>query len=1232
MRLTPTAVLWSLAAAGCFLAAPIRANAGTTGSLSGTVIDAKTRAPIGGASVGASSPTQSASAKTDSRGHFTLISLLPDTYVIAISKQGYESFTLSGISVFADSALALDPVRLLPALRTIGAVSSRSPLDLVKPGTTNDVYSVDPATTAAASVAGGGGSLNSAYSALAVLPGLFVPPNQQGVNQTVYIRGGYYDQIGYEYDGVPVNRSFDNYPGHSAATIGQQELQLYTGGGGADANATGLAGFINQVAKSGTYPGYAIFSARVGDPTFYHDLSGEISGATSNRLFTYYVGTSGFNQAYRYFDNFNGAGQISTFPNYGPSNQTTYLDFYPAVYPTCNKDLSNPLSYPSSGAPSYVPGCFAAMNPAYGNVSYIEGRDWVANFHVRLPHRGDGLADDIQFLYTNSAQFRQYYSGPNDAGYLPSWYADGTGALAAPPHWPDFLTFPSGTQFLSPANVTPIAYPFPGSPTNRCYNTPIPVAGSCDTADGIYSLLPSDYRDGRWDTASIDKLQYQKNLSSSAYLRIFGYTFYSDTDRSGASRQGIGSGFGVENYEYEVDSHTRGAELQFGDQFSSRNLFTASANFITATTSRYNNYNDYNDTDQQVSNLTNGVACFAYAGGYLQNGQLVQRGSRQPCNDPLTQGFFGAQTEGQTVGCGPGSTIPLNACQNGASWRITYTGNQGPLNTVIPKFGAIALQDQLKPNDKLIVNLGFRLERDEYDLANTNTPGKNFWFAAAQKEFCYDPTTLLPLIVPQPPQYASLIIPYAGLTCPLTAAGVQTVHPDGKDGHLLLSNVYNPTIVQAYPEPRAGATYTLDSDNVLRFSAGRYVQQPQAYEVQYNSKEENLASQLIGFLPYGFTTPRHDSDPQYSNNFDFSLEHRFKGSDVSLKLTPYFRYATNQLYGVNTAESSASLNTGIESTNGLELELVKGDFKKNGLSLLFSYTYTASKEKWADFPGVSNNAVDLYNDYISQFNLLTKAGGGAPCYANSADDTPDPSCGPTSIRNPYYTVAKQPLYDRNAWYDTGLDYPYIVPNNFSFVANYRRLKLAFTPVVTLNQGASYGNPGDVIGIDPRTCTANQATQGFITATDPLRADYTSCNFAATASGNLYVPNPESGHFDGFGEFRQPWQLNFGLGVTYDVTPRASFNLSIANLYNRCFGGSRTAWTTATPPSSVVCGYNANPFYVDNFYNGSSPNDVVANGVPLNPYFAHSFVAGYADTNTYNYAMPLSMYLRFSLKL
>ena len=1214
--------------------------AGTTGSINGSVTDGKTHVPLAGVRVEVASPSQSASTVTDAGGRFTFISLAPDTYAITLSKTGYERLSAGGITVQADQELS-EQLLLQPSLQQIGHVTARSPLDLVKPGTTADVYSVGAAVTAAATPLGGGGSLNSAYSAIASVPGVFVPPGQQGVNQSVFIRGGYYDQIGYEYDGVPMNRSFDNYPAYSATTFGQQELQIYTGGGGAGASATGLAGFINQVVRTGTYPGFATLSGRFGSPTFDHELSFEAGGATPSRSFSYYGGLLGADQGFRYLDNANGAGMAALFPNaIGPSNQTTNLHYYPAVYPACtNADAANgnfladpfALSTGASGAiaapPFYSdPGCFSTMSPVYGNIAQIRQREAVANFHFAVPRRGSGSHDDVQVLYTNSAQYRQYYSGLGDIDPFTRQYL-------APVSWPDRLTYPAGTPFLAPANVAPIAYPFPGSPDTRCFNTSIAVPGQCT---GDPSLLPSDYRDARWDTQSMLKLQYQLNLGTNAFVRLFGYSQYSNTNRSGASRRALGSGFGVSNYDYEVNSHKRGVELQFGDQLNGQNQLSGWVQYEGETLLRTNNFNYLNSSSTQTSNLTNGTQCFAASAGTAANGvDVFAAGAPAPCNDPITQGTFKKPTQGLAVSCGaPGKPIPAAACAANASWALTYTGNQAGVNSVQPRSLAAAINDEWKPSEKLDINVGLRFAREQYLMSSTNSPGKNFWFAAAQREYCYNPVTLQPVFVPQPPQSQSKEIPYVTFSCPMDSSSgtaVQTVHPDGQNGHLLLSNTYDPTLTQSYVLPRVGFTFTPNHDTVLRFSAGRYAQQPQAYEVQYNSREENLANQLIGFFPYGFTTPRHDALPQYSNNFDFSYERHFPGTDASLKLSPYFRYATNQLYGVSVYGQSPSLNTGVERSSGLELMLTKGDFRRNGFAAQFSYTYLNSKEKWQNFGGTNRNPVDIFNDSITQYNALTQAGGGAPCYSSKGNTKPDPACGSSSILNPYYNAAPQPLFDRNGWYETGLDVPYLSPNVFAFVANYRHDRFAITPAFTLNQGAAYGSPTDLVGIDPRTCRSNLGSSGFTTG-NPLAADYTSCKVAATPSGNVYTPNPETGHFDGFGEFRQPWQFNMGLQLSYDVSSRVTANLTVTNLFNRCFGGSSTPWSRAYAPSSVVCGYQANTFYVNNFYNGASPNDVAANGVPLNPYFAHAFVPSYADPTSFGYVNPLNVYFQVKVRL
>jgi hypothetical protein len=211
--------------------------AGTTGGLSGTVTDTK-GAPVAGASIRVSSPSETASTKTDNSGHFQFLSLAPDTYTVAIEKDQYSPISYAGVTVFADQTQTL-AFRMEPALKTIAHVTSTAAGALIRAGTTSDVYSVNAATAAKVTGLGGGGSLDQAYSAIATMPGAYVPVGQAGWYQAVYIRGGDYDQVGYEVDGVPVNRSFDNYPSNTASSLGQQEVQVYTGASPANAEGQG---------------------------------------------------------------------------------------------------------------------------------------------------------------------------------------------------------------------------------------------------------------------------------------------------------------------------------------------------------------------------------------------------------------------------------------------------------------------------------------------------------------------------------------------------------------------------------------------------------------------------------------------------------------------------------------------------------------------------------------------------------------------------------------------------------------------------------------------------------------------------------------------------------------------------------------------------------------------------------------------------------------------------------
>ncbi len=118
------------------------ALAATTGGLAGTVVDAETAAPIAGAQVIASSPSQTATVTTDAAGHFTFLTLAPDTYTVTASKGGYQSTSVPGQVVFADTVQTV-ALRMPKALRTIAHVTSAAGGALVKSGTTADIYSIN---------------------------------------------------------------------------------------------------------------------------------------------------------------------------------------------------------------------------------------------------------------------------------------------------------------------------------------------------------------------------------------------------------------------------------------------------------------------------------------------------------------------------------------------------------------------------------------------------------------------------------------------------------------------------------------------------------------------------------------------------------------------------------------------------------------------------------------------------------------------------------------------------------------------------------------------------------------------------------------------------------------------------------------------------------------------------------------------------------------------------------
>jgi hypothetical protein len=205
---------------------------------------------------------------------------------------------------------------------------------------------------------------------------------------------------------------------------------------------------------------------------------------------------------------------------------------------------------------------------------------------------------------------------------------------------------------------------------------------------------------------------------------------------------------------------------------------------------------------------------------------------------------------------------------------------------------------------------------------------------------------------------------------------------------------------------------------------------------------------------------------------------------------------------------------------------------------------------------------------------------------------------------------------------------------------YRHGRWAIAPNLTVQSGPYYGSPTDVYGIDPRACGQNQTAattaQGTPVAA-PGSPNALACDFLTagattfTPSGFLAIPNPFTGKMDNWAQYAQPWQLNLGAFLSYQVSPKITANLTLANLYNWCFGGSSTPWSTRFKPNTYVCGYALNNgAFVggapgSGFYYGASPTDPANGSTP------------YPPANNYPWApvpgfLPFQAYLQLQIKL
>jgi hypothetical protein len=1226
------------------------ALAGTTGTVQGNITDADTGAPLAGVAVTATSPSQQASTTTDAGGHYAFLSLAPDTYVVTGEKSGYDAASRPGVTVYADQNVTV-ALAMRKSLRTIAHVTSAAAGALVRPGTTADIYSVNATTAARAAALGGGGALNQAYSAVASVPGVYLPTGAGGWNQTILIRGGDYDQVGYEYDGVPVNRSFDNYPAHTASALGQQEVQVYTGSSPANAESDGLAGFINQVIKTGTYPGFGNADLGIAWPSYFHKASVEAGGASPNRLFSWYVGSGGYNNSIRYIDMQNGA----SWNVFGPVEWQYECGVLPGV-PADQQEAC----YVNNPAINFAPGAFNAfvtpdggmVGPGTGliqgpinvfNSANLTNRDTVVNLHFGIPHKSNAGRDDVQMLYSTSMLNTTIYDSASDWGFT-------TGPLApfAQKSFIDFGGAPFGPNGELPTLPSPSSFhylgamgqPIPPGPVGNLQPYTFPE-------NPVGGFIPLHQRGGFWNDDSIMKLQYQKNFSSNAYLRLYGYIFYSDWLNNDPNTISPDNGFCCIGQgliqEYELMTHTRGLSGQFAWQWNPQNLLNVQASTTYSTVTRYNNSGSYFDFGQAAavsSTAPNSGVCYDVS-AFAPGSAAVPSdcfGIAAPSTAVVTVKLQPCLNDTSAAGCSLNGTpglpnISSMSCGGApCEWLAVDSGNHGTLNQVAPTFNAYSLTDQFQPINRLLLNLGLRYETFQFKGVNTNTGARPFWFAAYNNAYCASTTPGTPTVAAgfYGAGASTAVCPVAG-TVPLNSnpALALTNGPANYFYHVI--------------EPRVSGTFTVNPSNVIRFSYGRYSQPANTAAEQYNEAQENLPSFLGSiFYPYGYHSPGHNIPPEVTNNYDLSWEHQFRGTDLSFKLTPFWRTTQGEqtAFFINPLQAFVSnIPVGNLQSRGVEFALSKGDFNRNGLSgsLAFTYTYTDIKYGKLNNGGtplsVINNDVAAFNAFTSfcashgtDPRCLTQGGTtpndpntgapivASPCYTTAG--APAPACGAGTVANPYWNAPVNALFNLAGPYwptdtvvaTTGLNVnSYAVPYVATLLLNYKHDKFAITPSIQFEAGQRYGVPENTEGVDPATCAG--VLPGTVSSTDPRYIGGTGgvaggSAFDATTCGALIaIPDQfTNNHFDNIAQFVAPSQLLGNVLMTYDISPKLSLQLTFANVFNSCFGGTKTAWTQAFGGRHGACSYTgtASAFVINpvgNFYNP---------GTPLNKNFQYPY--------------------------
>jgi hypothetical protein len=307
----------------------------TTGTISGT-ITGQNAAALSGVGVNAVSPSQHYTATTNASGFFSLTGVVPDTYAITLTRQGYQTATVDGVTVSPGQAVSVSQV-LSQQLTNIGRTSSRSGGSAFQPQQTQDTYTVT--TDQINTVLGKSNGTNEA-NLLASIPGASFDSLGYPV-----LRGGRENQEGYQFEGINYTDPFTNQFVNSLILHGASQFQVTPGAGDASTGNAGT-GAINVIAKRGTHPAFGQLEYDLYSNRSQQQANAEYGFATPNgRFSTYTTFLESRIGGLHYGGNGTPAGYFSQGTIFGATRDQYFSDFLENAVMKFGRDNNQSLQF-----------------------------------------------------------------------------------------------------------------------------------------------------------------------------------------------------------------------------------------------------------------------------------------------------------------------------------------------------------------------------------------------------------------------------------------------------------------------------------------------------------------------------------------------------------------------------------------------------------------------------------------------------------------------------------------------------------------------------------------------------------------------------------------------------------------------------------------------------------------------------------------------------------------------